>query len=160
MQKPLMALMIAGLALSGCGWFGGSRRGDPATTDASVNPLIPEERQGAFQRPDAADTSVPITSVTALRIDRTNTSAIVLATGVANRQGAYEARLVPENEKAEPVDGVLTFTFTVLYPSRATPAGSEFSRTINEGYTLSRKQLESVRVVRVIAANNTLEARR
>ncbi|AVO36575.1 hypothetical protein [Pukyongiella litopenaei] len=171
MRKPLTFLLVASTLLSGCGgwrdsgwnpsnWFG---RGRSVSVDAppeAVNPLIPEGRRGIFQRPEKEDRSELIAAVRELRIERDPNGAIVYATGLASRNGAYAARLRLETEDLPPEDGVITFTFRVTYPSDPTPTGTERTRTIVEAHSLSTQELQGVKAIRVIAAQNALESRR
>ena len=132
-SKVLFSLMIALLGLAACSswrgsslnpsnWFGGS---EPVATtlseDGTSNPLIPEASPFARQAPPPGSL---INEITALEIDPGNTGAIVLATGLATRQGAFDPRLRPLDPQ-NPVDedGVLVLQFLVRYPQDATPAG-------------------------------------
>ncbi len=172
MNKPLAVLLIAGLTLSACNswrnsrvnptnWFGGSTSTPvETTTAASTNPLIPASRRGVFARPEEEDRSVPITKVSELTIDPTTSGAIIQVVGVANRHGAYDAelRLTPAEDDAE--KGVLTYTFYVTYPENPTPQGTERTRTIRQAISLSRQDLQSIRVIRVVGQENVRESRR
>lgn len=169
------ALLISALTVSACGgwgnsrlnpsnWFGGSTEiAQPVVDDnAAVNPLMPAnaDRTSIFSRPDAEDRSVPIHSVTTLRVDPTASGAIVLAQGLAVRQGAFGAVLRPEPVAADGDDSELTLSFRVIYPVEATPTGNDRTRTVNAAYTLSADRLETVRVIRVVGAENARETRR
>ncbi|MHA6261719.1 hypothetical protein ACXYMO_00825 [Arenibacterium sp. CAU 1754] len=170
MRKFVPALVISSLILSGCGWsdsrvnpknwFGRSKPVAAAPADGSTNPLIPAKRRGLLARPEKEDVSVPIDTITALRIEPTNSGAIIYASGVASRQGAFEARLRPDNPDLIPEDGVLNFTFRVVYPRNPTPVGSELSRTVHEAYSISAQTLSAVRTIRVSGARNAQESRR
>ena len=85
--------------------------------------------------------------------------AIVTATGIASRQGAFGAELRPTSEDLVPENGVLTFDFVVAYPEYRTSTGSEQSRRVVVGYDLSRQDLEGVRSIRVVGQTNALESR-
>ena len=165
MHKPLTALLAASLLVSGCNsrinpvnWFGGSRSA-PVAAPEEVNPLIPTSGGGIFKRPEAEDVTVPIASVSELRIEPDLSGAIVTATGIAMRQGAYGAELRPTSEDLVPENGVLTFDFVVAYPEYRTATGSEQSRKVVVGYDLSRQELQGVRSIRVVGQNNALESR-
>jgi hypothetical protein len=170
MKFTLILLTTAGLALSACGWrdsrvnpvnwFGSSEPVEATLTDAAVNPLIPPERNSIFSRPEAADISVPISSITKLQIDPTPSGAIILAEGVASRQGAYAAELRPVNAELVSEDGILELEFRVAYPAWNTAVGDQRTRTVVDGYSLSRQELSAVRLVRVRGAENALESRR
>ncbi|WP_085796335.1 hypothetical protein [Falsiruegeria litorea] len=172
MNKPLAVLLIAGLTVSACGgwrdsrvnptnWFGGSTSAPiESTATANTNPLIPESRRSIFARPEEEDRSIPITKVTEMQIDPTTSGAIIQVVGVANRQGAYDAelRLTPAEDDAD--KGVLTYTFYVTYPETATPQGPERTRTIRQAISLSRQDLQNIRLIRVVGQENVRESRR
>lgn len=170
MRISLAILLVTSLAVASCGWrdsrvnprnwFGKSREVAVETEQVEVNPLIPSRRRGVFARPEREDLSVPIATITELSVEPTNTGAIIVATGIAERQGAYDVRLVPDSEDLAPEDGVLSFSFRVLYPRKGSAVGSEFSRTFRDGYSISTADLEGVRTIRVSAARNALETRR
>ena len=170
MRISLAILLVASLVVASCGWrdsrvnprnwFGKSREVATETEQVEVNPLIPNRRRGVFARPEKVDLSVPVATITELTVERTNTGAIIVATGIAERQGAYDVRLVPDSESLTPEDGVLSFTFRTLYPRRGSAVGSEFSRTVRDGYSIATGDLEGVRTIRVKAAQNAMETRR
>lgn len=162
MRKSILLILMASLIVANCG----ARKraaidaAAAAGIDGATNPLIPQKRRGALAREEKPDLSVPITTVTELKVEPTTSGAVVYATGVAARQGAFRARLVPDNPELIPTDGVLSFTFRVIYPRDATPMGSEFSRTLHEAYSINTDQLAQVRVIRVVAETNSRETRR
>ncbi|HBS49553.1 MAG TPA: hypothetical protein DEA05_05430 [Rhodobacteraceae bacterium] len=171
MRNPLSVLLVAGLILSGCGfgesrfnpvnWFGGS---EPVEAEAAgeVNPLIPSSgARGMFARPDPVDRSVPVPVVTELAVERIPTGAIVRATGTAARLGPYGAWLRRETSEEEAAaEGVIEFSFRVTYPNKDTPVGTEHARRVVVAESLSTGDLEGVRVIRVLGAQNALESRR
>jgi hypothetical protein len=165
MHKPLTALLVASVFVSGCNsranpfnWFGGGRSA-PVAAAEDVNPLIPTGGVRLFQRPEAEDITVPIASVTELRIEPDLSGAIVTATGIASRQGAFAAELRPTSEDLVPENGVLTFDFVVAYPEYRTATGPAQSRKVVVGYDLSRQDLQRVRSIRVVGQTNALESR-
>lgn len=171
MRKPLTVLLVASTLLSGCGgwrdsgwnpsnWFGRGRAVSVDAPPGAVNPLIPEGRRGIFQRPEKEDRSELIAAVKELRIERDPNGAIVYVTGLAARDGAYSAQLRLETEDLPPKDGVITFTFRVVYPKGPTPTGTERTRTIVEAHSLTTQELQGVKAIRVVAAQNALESRR
>lgn len=172
MKKPLSILVVAAVVLAGCGgwsnsrvnprnWFGNSQPVAVQNAPGETNPLMPGSAgKGMFSRPDPADYSVPIARVTELRVEPTPSGAIVYAAGVAARQGPFqtELRLVTTEEDAEA--GVMAFSFRVVYPKDATVVGSELSRTVHDARTLSRQDMDGVKVIRVSGRENALESRR
>lgn len=166
MYRPLAVLLIGSLALAGCNsklnpanWFG-SGRSVPVQGSAD-NALIPEHRPGLLSRREAPDLSQPIAQVSDLVVERKRGGAILRATGVATRQGAFEARLVPTDPELRPDEtATLTFDFLVVYPEGETETGSTHTRSITAAYSLTDHQLENIRAIQVRGAENALESRR
>lgn len=169
MRSTVLILLVATLTLSACGawkgsrlnpgnWFGNSRE-VAVDSEEEANPLIPQ-RSALARRPEV-DRHVPIDQITELRIERTSTGAIIRAEGIARTIGAFEPILTSEIEGNKPDEnGVLTYTFEVVYPNRPRPVGTEYSRRISVARSLSFQDLEAVRVIRVTAARNARETRR
>ncbi len=162
--KPFLALTLATLVLTGCNsrlnpvnWFGDSS--ETAVSD-TFNPLVPEEREGFFGSRDDSYPGVPIDTVTEVTIERTRSGAIVLAKGVAARQGPYQVQLTPANIDDEPVEGVLSYSFDIIYPNFNTAVGSEATRRVTAARSISNDTLEQTRTIRVNGARNAREIRR
>ena len=174
MQKSLSLLLIAALTLSACNswrnsranpsnWFGSSQPAPVETAPVDeAYALVPRQSDGIglFDRPVEEDTSVPIAKIDELRIDATPTGAIVYSSGTAQRQGAFNARLVPVNSEENQKNGVMEFTFLVNYPKAQTAQGTERSRMVSDAINVSRQELEGIRLVRVVGQQNALESRR
>ena len=172
MRKPITMLLAASVVLAGCGgwddsranprnWFGKSRSTQLVLAEdpEAVNPLIPQKSSIA-QRPEEVDTSVLITSITELKVERNTTGATILVTGIASRQGAYDVELRPEPADEATTKGTLNFTFRVVYPSDPTPIGSDHTRTVHEAYSLTNQDLQGIQLIRVQAEQNVRETRR
>ena len=170
MRKSLALILAGTLILAGCGgwsdsrinpgnWFGKSRSAPVAVAGAeATNPLLPEEgRKSIFARAEKEDLSVPVATISELRVEPTPNGAIIYATGIASRQGAHELelRLVPDT-----AEDTLEYTFHVLYPVDPTPAGNEHSRTLRAAVTISEQNLRGIRTIRVSGAENARETRR
>ncbi|KIC26563.1 MULTISPECIES: hypothetical protein [unclassified Leisingera] len=168
MHKPLALTLACALVLSACGWrdsrlnpsnwFGSS---EPAEVEVAenVNPLLPQDSnaRGIFAKKPPEDKSVLISRIDSLEIERTSTGAIIHATGVAARQGAFDVELRRVDGTEE---GVLTYDFRIVYPEQPTITGSEFSRTLHAARTLSNQDLQEIRLVRVNGETNARESRR
>lgn len=170
MRTLLSLLVISSVALAGCSgwrdsrvnpsnWFGKSEPRRVVTADGTeeINPLIPE-RTGIFDKRPEDETyeGTPVDQVTAMNIERTPGGAIVRATGLTLRQGAFDARLVDvngEDDDVMPVDGVLTFRLSAVQ-SRVAPQGPERTRRVHVGRFISKQTLAKTRVIRVVAARN------
>lgn len=170
MTRVLILLLAATLTLSACGgwsdsrlnpgnWFGRSQavpvQADPAN---AVNPLIPQG-SNLLAREERPDLHVPILKISDLVIEPTSSGAILRASGIAAVQGAYSARLVL-NDGGVSEDGVLSYTFEVLYPENPRPIGPENARTINVARSLTHQDLAPVRTIRVVGEQNARESRR
>ena len=145
MRRVTTILLISCMTLTACGgvrdtnwnpgnWFGGStveKRAKSAAAPQNTNPLIPEEQVSIFRRDPSKDDyeGTPIYTVTDLVIERSSGGAIISATGLSQRQGAYDVRLRPQND-GEPIDVVLTYSFEAIQ-STVLPQGTQRSRTVN-----------------------------
>lgn len=168
--KPVLALALAALVLTGCGtvresrlnpfnWFGGSRE-VAAVSAGEVNPLIPANESSVLRRPEQVYAGVPIEEILELQIDRTRSGAIIVVRGLAARQGPYEVQLTPLDEDEKPQDGVLSYSFDVIYPAGTTNVGPEQTRIVTVARSIGNQTLEETRVVRVVGARNAREVRR
>jgi hypothetical protein len=164
-------------------WFGRSTstatepgtvvRADGKVTE--VNPLIGERQQRkAYENPRLRNQpqgrislargeerpydGTLVGQVESLVVERTSTGAIVRATGITTRQGAFDVRLVPLND-GTPVNGVLSFELRAVQPLN-TFQGAQRTRQVQAGAPLSVQTLEEIREVRVIAQQNTRTTRR
>lgn len=173
MRFAIPLMMVCGLSLSACGglrdsrvnpanWFGGSkveRRSAPVATE-TVNPLIPEQRDSIFKRKPESETyaGTPIYAVEGVTVERSSGGAIVKATGLSLRQGAFDVRLWPEND-GEPVEGVLTYTMRSIQRDD-TPQGIERTRRVHAGAFITNQTLSEVRSIRVLGLTNSATTRR
>ncbi|MES0824261.1 hypothetical protein [Ruegeria sp. SCP11] len=173
MQKSYVFLLVATLTIPACNswsdsranpsnWFGSSQPTAPVEPESyDANALVPEQREGGlFSGADPEDTSVPIAKIDELRVDPTPNGAIVFASGTAVRQGAYNARLVRVESEENQKNGVLEFTFRVEYPEEPTNQGTERSRMVSDAINISKEDLQTTRLVRVVGQQNALESRR
>lgn len=158
MRRVIPALLVATLTLSACGgfrdspvnprnWFGGSKSG-PVTPSAK-DALIPP--RSALARPEIGYQGTPVEQVAELSIERIPGGAMIRATGIANRQGAYDVRLVPQGAADK---GVLSYELQALYPRNATEQGAEASRRVIVALALTDQELDGVRNIRVIGRQN------
>ena len=179
MRRPAMrgiiVLLLTGvMGLSACSgwrtssvnpsnWFGRSR---PANVNpeelagAPVNPLLPKSADTFIAGAVAAVDGVTIDQISTLVIEPTVEGAIIRAEGIAVREGAYAARLIPETLDETPIDGVLSYRFVVKYPNEATAAGTQATRTISVARSVTSGHLEATRTIRVIGQQNARESRR
>ncbi|MFD0858321.1 hypothetical protein [Roseovarius aquimarinus] len=167
MRAVVTLVTISSLTLAGCSgfrdsranpanWFGGGRSAPALTTDAAAaNPLIPEERDSIFRRAPEEERyqGTPIHAVQEVLIEPSSGGAIIKATGLSLRQGAFDVRLVPENEGV-PVDGVLSYTLRAVQRTD-TPQGPEQTRRVSAGRFITAQTLREAREVRVLAQTNS-----
>ncbi|HEY9039717.1 MAG TPA: hypothetical protein VIN05_12340 [Roseovarius sp.] len=168
MRSLVTLLTISSLTLAGCSgfrdsranpanWFGQSRTAERSAPvqDPAVNPLIPERSNSLFRRKSGAEIYVgtPIYAVQDVVVEPSAGGAIVKATGVSLRQGAFDVRLWPENDGA-PVEGMLTYTLRAIQRSD-TPQGPEQTRRVSAGQFVSDQVLSQVRGVRVLSQTTT-----
>lgn len=171
MHKSLTVLLTAGLILSSCGWsnsvanpknwFGSSKEVSADVAAEDINPLIPKKRQSILNKKEVpVDVGVPIAQISQLRIERTPSGAIIHAIGIGAREGAYNARLVPDTPDETAENGVLSYTFRVFYPVNTTAFGTERTRRVDVAHSLSSQQMDGVRSIRVAGSENARESRR
>lgn len=165
MTARFLCVLIATLMLSSCGgwrdsaanprnWFNGDRA---VEVPKDANPLLPPQSSSILGDADE-DLSVMISVVQSMVVEQTPSGAIVRAQGLADRQGAYQVEL-RRDEDAEP-DGVMAFEFRVVYPPKSTRVGPEATRQVRAAASVSRQDLQSISVIRVIGAENARETRR
>ena len=171
MHKSLTVLLIAGFTLTSCGWsdsvvnpknwFGGSEEVLTDAEAAEINPLIPQKRLSILNKKEQPiPVGDPIAQITQLRIERTTSGAIIHATGIAAREGAFGAQLTPDTPDETAENGVLSYTFRVFYPGAPTPFGTQRTRQVTVAHSLSTQQMNGVRSIRVTGAENARESRR
>ncbi|GGE24525.1 hypothetical protein GCM10011360_11190 [Primorskyibacter flagellatus] len=164
MRKSIPLLLIAALVLSSCGnsrlnpfnWFGKAR--SRAVAEDGVNPLIPERTSTPmFGRPEEPDNRTPVSQVTELVVERVPGGAIVRATGVPLRQGAYQVLLRPVEDGSVP-EGVLRYTMLATQP--LLPQGTVPSRQVTVGAYVSEQDLAGIRQIEVQGGTNVMSVRR
>lgn len=154
MPRALALLMVLSLTLAACGgfrdsrvnprnWFGGS---------SSSEPTLGPNRSLLDDRP-----LVP--QVSALSVERTSSGAIVRAEAVMPTAGYFRPALVAEND-GRPRDGVITYRFVAEPPVEPVSVNAPGARTISAAATLSSFDLEVIREVVVVGAQNTRRTRR
>lgn len=164
MRKTIPLLLISALVLTSCGrlrdtrlnpmnWFGRAEARSVEGTE--TNPLIP--RRSLLAAPEKQDTRTSIGTVTDLTVERLPGGAIVRATGVSARQGAYEVGLRAVEGEDVP-EGMLRYELVGYQP--VNPAGTQASRTVTAAVRLSDQDLANVRRIEVIGGTNALTTRR
>lgn len=140
----------------------------PSSDRQTGNPLIEEpesdpltrrnassvEKSGILRRRGAEDVyeGTLIDEVTALRLERVPTGAILHVTGLPQREGAFDVRLIPQSIDG-PVNGVMAYTLNAYQPV-TTRQGSPRTREVEVGRFLSNTQLDRITEIQVIAERN------
>lgn len=150
MLRQMALVAVAGVALSGCArvaesrlnplnWFGSS-----GGTAVPTGPLLPP---GALVAPVDARVAVTVTRV---EVARTDSGALVTATGIAPGPGFFNAQLVRVG-----IDGgILILRFVAEAPPVATSGGRE----ITAATTVTNATLAGLSGVRVEGAGGALSA--
>lgn len=177
MKRRYFIGLAAASALTGCGgfresranprnWFGGgrtTRKSSPAK-DENTNPLIPkkgEEEGGIFsgRRKDSPYEGTPVAAITDFELKPVSGGALVSVSGLTLRQGAYNVRLIPDDPKGAPINGVLGFDLRAIQPEDM-PQGPERTRQVLAGIFIPNKALDAAREIRVRGAQNERVIRR
>lgn len=153
MTRTIAALLVAAVALTGCGrirdsklnpfnWFGGSKEETVQVVDG-----VPVDPRPLVQE------------VTRLEVARQPGGAIVTAAGVPPTQGWWDAELVPEADGAVK-DGVLTYRFVVKAPLELRRTSTPQSREVTAAVYLSDIRLQDVTQIVVLGASNSRSSSR
>ncbi|CUH77372.1 hypothetical protein [Tropicibacter naphthalenivorans] len=167
MKKALSVLVVSSVVLTSCGairdsamnpfnWFGRSTS-EAVATGAEVNPLIPARRSSVFRsnQPETYQ-GWAVGEVTELLVERRPGGAVIRATAVADRQGAFEVRLVKNDEESDA--DTLTYDFRAI--QQPGNVGTALSRQVTAAVWLTDNELRGIRTIRVKAARNVRTARR
>lgn len=170
MRTALTVLLLSTLTLTACqsrlnpfNWFGRDREVQTTAAPGEVNPLIPNagnERKGIFsKRPEPVYAGTPLAVVKSVVVHRIPEGAMVEVVGVSNIHGVHTLKLDPQND-GQPVKGVLTYNLLGVHPKGGFTGGTEQSREVTVAHVLTQEQLQGVRTIRVVAAQNARETRR
>lgn len=153
----LLAILGFGLTLAACSngvnlnpltWF------NAVSSDEGLVALEPADGW-----PEDVDRRLVIDQVTALRIERTTSGAIVHATGLPPKLGYWDAELVAQNG-GKPEKGVLTYVFKIATPRWRTDTSTPYARQIEVGAFIPNIELTGVRAIRVVGERNSRTASR
>lgn len=172
MNTTLSVLIVASIAVSGCAtvresrvnpfnWFGGSSSVPVAQTGGTgaANPLIPEKSESIFRRDEAEAVYAgwPVGTIGELLIERRPGGAIIRVTGIADRAGPFDVRII--EDKAQTSPSTLAYTLEALQ-SAGPRNTSVHARTVTAAIWLTDQELVGIREIRVTGANNALVTRR
>ncbi|ETX14711.1 hypothetical protein OCH239_22180 [Roseivivax halodurans JCM 10272] len=170
MKLSLGVLLISAGLAAGCGavrdsrvnpfnWFGGATsRPVAAGTTGAANPLLPERsRAGLFRREtEEVYAAPPIAVIDELLIERRPGGAVIRTTGIAERAGPFDVRLVAE-EQAEPT--ALVMTLRALQRPGPRNTGPD-ARKVTAARWLTDSELAGIGRIEVRGAQNVLTTRR
>ena len=156
MRKPLLAAMMLALSLGGCASVRGSRFnpfnwGGQSTQQATAK-MAAEASVSTENRP-------LVDTVESLVIEKVPGGAIIRATGLSATQGYYDAALISDTDNAA-TKGVLAYRFVIMPPAKAVAVSMPQSREVTVAVYLTTIQLDGVREITVIGANNSRSSRR
>jgi hypothetical protein len=154
MKLPFLALVVAGLVLSGCGRLGESRL-NPMNWFGSSREEAPDLGPTEL----AVDNRPLVAQITDLTIERTSSGAIVRATAMTPTPGWWDPALVAENF-GRATDGVLTLRFVAAPPREAVTAPSNSARQLIAVYPVSEALLETLSAIVVTGQENSRRTRR
>ena len=173
MFKPLSVLVISTLVLTSCStvrdsrmnpfnWFGRSTSEPVRATDVGdSNPLIPARRRNPLglvtSNEDAPYVAPPIAQISELLVERRSGGAILRVTGIADRPGPYEVKLVKSTGVTDP--GVLSYDMRAYQQPGPRNTGP-LARTVIAATWLSDQDLAGIRSIRVAGRDNAQVSRR
>lgn len=166
-------------------WFGGSTTKRVETASSAARPQSPSDRQtgnpliedaeaerlvrgngaGAQRssifrsrkKVEIYDGSL-VDEVTSLIVEPLPTGAIVRVTGLPQREGAFDVRLLPVSEDG-PINGVMEYTLNAYQPL-TTAVGTAGTREVKAGTFLSNDDLDQINEIRVRGELNVRSTRR
>lgn len=140
-----------------------------AGCDSNLNPVNWFNRDGAPPVTEAAegetrgDPRPTVDQVVSVTTDRVPGGVLVTAVGLPPTQGWFAADLVPQltdiSDRAVPENGVITFRFAVVPPRTPQPVGTQASRELTAGTTLTDSQIAGVRSIVVLGERSQRSAR-
>lgn len=121
-----------------------------------INPFnwFPDNRSQDIEVVERVETLDPrslVREVVSLSIEQEPRGAVVTATGLPSVQGYWEADLVEVQRE----DGVVVYEFRVLPPLSQTRSGTQQSREVLAGTSLTTRELAGIRTIRVVGAENS-----
>lgn len=168
MFRPLTAMALSLVLVAGCAtvresrfnplnWFGRGEAQPVASDQEGVNPLIPRRRSIFQSQAEIPYQGRAVGEIAELLVERRPGGAILRVEGIADRQGPFDARLVPVPEDT---DGqTLTFELRALQQPGPRATGPS-ARSVIVGLALSDNDLFGIRTIRVRGARNVMTSRR
>ncbi|GGG75640.1 hypothetical protein GCM10011415_25270 [Salipiger pallidus] len=171
MMKSLTMLVLAGSVVAGCAtvresrvnpmnWFGRSAPVPASVEQGSagpVNTLIPARRQSIVWGREEVYGGQPIETIDELLIERRPGGAIIRATGIADRAGPFDVRLV--EDEAASTGGIKAYRMLALQSAGPRSTGPR-ARMVTVADWLTDQELFGVSQIRVSGRANALAASR
>jgi hypothetical protein len=139
--------------------------GNPLIEDENAELIVRKnasiaQRSGIFRRRakvEIYDGSL-VDEVTGLVVEPLPTGAVVRVTGLPQREGAFDVRLLPISDDG-PVNGVMEYTLNAYQPLQ-TPVGTQATRQVQAGAFISNNDLDRINEIRVRGELNVRSTRR
>lgn len=167
MLRPVTVLLLTATLLSACAsvsesrfnplnWFG---RSQPVAADpqsSQDNALIPARSASVFvdTRPESYRGTL-VGEITSMSVERRPGGAVISVAGRADQVGAFDVRLVPDEEAS--TDTELVYTLRAIQPQSGSVRGPQ---DLNAGVLLTDQSLRGVRTIRVNAERNARAVQR
>ena len=143
MSKYFVLALLVGLAACG------NSRSNPFSSESDEE----RNRMQVLEQQISAEGRELVAHVSAVRADGNPNGVILIATGLPDSQGYWNAQLVPLNDEI-PAGGVLSYEFVVSKPAESIGVGSPESREIVVGRYINNRKLRGVSDIRVVSASN------
>ena len=154
MKQVFVSLLVLGF-LAGCGTLGNSANSSAGSAGSG---LFGGRRTQVEQRVDvrtaAAGGRRLMSVIREARFDRTRDGGIIRATGVAPRQGYYDAVLFSPTGFKPDEKGNIVLEFRAREPQFVTGVSTERSREITVGLFISDQKLAAANRVVVVGGKN------
>lgn len=157
------ALMVAALALSGCG---GGSASNPFGSLGSLGSLNPfggggsSDGGGGAARPSIEDTTVLIEAIEEVRPEAALRGVILRATVIAATDGYHTAQFVGRNEALPDENGIVTYEIRAVPPESPGFAGPLSTRRIVIATFIPDSDLDNIRGFRIVSRTRTVDIRR
>ncbi|MAB06512.1 MAG: hypothetical protein CML50_10940 [Rhodobacteraceae bacterium] len=171
MNRTLTVLILSGVVLSGCAtvrdsrvnpfnWFGSSTPAPvnvaPEATGAA-NPLIPQRRASIIWGREREYAGRPVANIDELLIERRPGGAIIRVTGIADRAGPFDVRVIKDETLSD--TDTLAYTLSALQSAGPRNVGPR-ARMVTAAVWLTDQELYGIREIRVAGRDNALATRR
>ncbi len=170
-MKNTFIMIVVSSLISGCSLFGsfggsagssagGSSAGSSGGSSAGFFSKKREKEVVLEKRKEVDDLRGLLPVVKDVVVDRFHGGAIVRATATASSIGYHNIHLYPVDNGLPDENGVVTFEFIGEAPVSGVAARTERSGEIIAANSISANVIDSVRSIRVVAAQNEISVRK